>query len=362
MLFGQQKYFKYVNNGKYGIMDENLQIIIPARISEKIEVKDDKYVIGDSGIFYSINQEDSKDKILTIDDKIVYDFRSIPDFKKTVKSNYLNNDIFSIVIYKSNVFTPICFLYDVKNQKVYEVSKGKAIYVDGITNNSSDLIPLENGSYFSLLTGKEVYKKNNRYYVYPFVNNRAVVGCYKNGKLTFQVIDSKNNLILDNIEQTAMCFSENLLPVLLENGQSGYVDLDGKLIINCSFFLDYDNWYETYGPKEYPVLHAYQHNGCAVVQKAKDDWAIVPQNEKAINISQNFQVNFEKFENNLLPVLDRKTNLYGFINQKGKLEISCQYEEVYGYNGKYWLVKQDNKDALLSQNGEIIFINDLKNR
>ena len=358
MLFGQQKYCKFVRNEKFGVLDENLQVIIPATISEDIEIKDDKYVIGDSGVFYTKSQQKFKDEVVTIDGKSIFDLKTIPNFESVWKIYYLNNDIFSFVIYKNNRYSPVYYLYDAKNQKLYE-SKAKGIYVGDIRDNSSSLIAIETGCYFSLLTNKNTFQVENRYYAYPFVKNRAVVGGDKAGKLNFQIIDEKNNVILDDIEQTAMCFSEGLLPVLLKNGQSGYVDMQGNLLFECKFFIDYDNWYETYGPKEYPILHAYQHNGVAVVQKEKNEWSVVTNKGESFNIDKNYKIKFEKFENDILPVLDKKTNLFGFINKRAELEISCQFEKVFGYNGKYWLVSQNGKDAMLSADGNLYFIEDL---
>ena len=58
--------------------------------------------------------------------------------------------------------------------------------------------------------------------------------------------------------------------------------------------------------------------------------------------------------NVLFPVMDKKTNKYGYINQKGNVIIQCQYDNCAGFINGNAIVSKDGKWGVINRSGDMI--------
>lgn len=183
---------------------------------------------------------------------------------------------------------------------------------------------------------------------YGYRDNLALVLGY--GGL-FIIEDRKGNVILSDIRDAHSVYTEGMLAVILENGKSGFVNKNGKLVIETSFYINFDD----YGPKIRPIIRYYFNDNYALVKNADEKWVQYTIKGDMTPLPENIVPVCYCYSNGLVPVLNTKTNKYGYMDPKLNIVIPFKFSDAEGFSGSYAVVKYDDKDAVIDKKGNIYF-------
>lgn len=213
------------------------------------------------------------------------------------------------------------------------------------------------------------YKDDPIEVAYPFENGIARVET-SSGKSG--CINTKGEFVVSPIYSSIFYAGENILLIMNEKKQWGYIDYKGKILVE---------------PK-YSVAHGFNDNGYAMVEmdgkqiiinrkgkeilKLKDDmkissWAdenLMPysidnksygylnlEGEKVIKLSSNIKEPTSFF--NGYATFKNSDNDYGTIDEEGEIVIRAKYDELNMYND-FILYEDDNEWGFLSYSGDVI--------
>ncbi|MCR4733396.1 MAG: WG repeat-containing protein [Treponema sp.] len=199
------------------------------------------------------------------------------------------------------------------------------------------------------------YEKSEDYiYEYAYADDLALVCEIDSKNFSYSIADIKGNIILRDIEQADIIYSDGLIAVQMENGKSGFVDKKGNFVIETQF---YRNKAEE-GPKKYPALSYFFNEGFAIVQTEKDVWKILDKKGKETLIPSEIDLINLSFSKGLVVVKDSQGK-YGYMNTKAKLEIPYDFDSASNFIGKYAMVVYKGEDAVINKKGKIILCKDI---
>lgn len=327
-VYSQTQYSLYKEKGKYGIIDYNRKIKVKAEFDEIIQnekflckTKDNGSYLYDENckLLYSFNK----------DQEVVL---CSPDFCGLTEGE------------------PWASKYYLLNIKDGTKKECRGHFVKG--NNSDSWFACDY-QYFSkdLKEAKEAGS-----YPYPFRNNRAVVLRYAWKTV---IIDENFNELKDDVLASAETFSEGLLPVIFENGESGYINEDCKFVHKNNFYVEH--WHEIKNIQISKVFGSFSE-GMAVVQTDENVWEIFDRNFNTYEFPDNCVKEGDSFSNGLLLVskkINEKT-VYGFLNKKCQIEIPFDYSYAESFFGNYAIVQKENIDGVIDDTGKFYKITDFK--
>ena len=203
------------------------------------------------------------------------------------------------------------------------------------------------------------------------------VRIFKNGLAAFSVcVDSvnvkwgfvyKNGMVRIKPQYSAVGnYSDGKCAVANSAGECGYIDQEGKVIINLQFTSAYgfiNGKAIVQLGKEWGVIDEkgkFLINPTFTAMKADQNLYIVKQNNKwgwcnqngKIVIQPQFKEAYPFNQNELAPV--KSGDKFGFINKKGKMIIDAQFEAALPFIGNIaWAVKE-GKGGFINKNGKFI--------
>ena len=192
---------------------------------------------------------------------------------------------------------------------------------------------------------------------YGYRNNRQIVLGYNGDNnvphFTFHVIDNHKKVISPKLLQSDTWYSEGLLPVILLDGKSGYIDEKGKLVIEVPIYNDI----RTAGIRISPNLNYSFNEGIALIQTEQDVWQLVDKKGNLRKLPDEYKYMAGIFKNGLLLIQD-KNQKFGFMNKNMELTIPCIFDSAESFEGKYAIVVYKGKDAIVDEKGNIYFCED----
>ena len=332
----------FKHNNKYGVLDENLDLIIKPE-NEKIF--------------------DSKDGIFSIQfgQVYLYDFNSQSQIKIETNGDYIGNIFYLYDSLYCLVSSQYDFIYDCNDNILSKMPYAKHITRNKNLKELSHIEPLKICS----LIGKEfpIEHEVKKYVildnvrinkVFPFVKNRAVVEVTSNSSFTdscFMLINSQGEVVLKNVYNCGWQFSDGLLPVISEEG-TGFINSNCEFVFNCPLYFEIsENHFVE------PGLRAMFSDGYAYVRTNENEYKIF---DKKGNIIKTLDYSTDAehgFSEGLLPV--KNQNHYGYINIQGEIIIPFIFDEAYDFCNGYAIVKYEQEDCLLDTSGNLFRSNDL---
>lgn len=336
------EYSLYRENGKYGLIDEKRDIVLPAEFDEITEnevylcqKKDGESYVYDKNLNV-LHTFDSKDNKISIIAPWLFYF---------VKGEYINTH------------QGDWYLFNLITKKSTEVPNSE--YFEG--NISTE--PWVASRY-------EFYSKDmqlaSKFYgrVYPYRENRAVVveDWISNGK----IIDENFATVVDKIYASADYYSEGLIPVILNGelndagyakpGKSCYLDLNGNVVYECDFDFNYTDR-STIKHLQIPLVIGSFVENVAVVKAKTNQWFILDRDFNKHYLPEGYEVESYSYSNGLLLVskLENKQRLYGFVDKECNLVIPCEFSYAEAFDGKYAIAVKDGKDAVIDKKGKVYY-------
>ncbi len=196
---------------------------------------------------------------------------------------------------------------------------------------------------------------------YPFREGKAVVYCYNYiYDPPYSVINEKGEQIITGISEVGKYFTEGLLPVIMQDGKSGYIDENGKFEIDCDFNVFYK------GPKDGPRLEYLFYDGIAVVNKKEEgkyQWFLLDRTKTFTKINEKYEpLGYEFKEGYLvLKTTDKENVKYIFINKKAEQVFNTTFDYADNFVNGYAVVVYNDEDAILDKEGNIYLSKDLLN-
>ena len=166
---------------------------------------------------------------------------------------------------------------------------------------------------------------------------------------------------MGEIKATADYYSEGLIPVVMNTGESHYVDVNGNVVYECDFDFDYVQRGQ-YNSVQVPLVIGSFVEDVAVVKAKENQWFILDRDFNKHFLPEGYEVESYSYSNGLLLVskTENKEKKYGFVDKNCNVVIPCDFSYAESFDGKYSIVEKDGKDAVIDKKGNIFYSEDLK--
>lgn len=190
-----------------------------------------------------------------------------------------------------------------------------------------------------------------------FINNVGVILTFYEeiGKYGYTITKRDGKTIVSNIAQADSEFSEGMLPVLFFDGKTGYLDYDGKLVIEIPLYEDF----RMEGLRISPSLFYRFHEGVAFIQTEKDNWYLLDKQGNKKKVPTDYSFTTRRYSNGLT-VVENSKHRFGYMDKNFKLVIPCKFENANSFEGKYAAVIYQGKDAVVDAEGNVYFCEEFK--
>lgn len=192
---------------------------------------------------------------------------------------------------------------------------------------------------------------------YGYRNNRQVVLMSNEDDSQpyniFRVVDRKHKIFTPKLLQADTWYSEGLLPVIFLEGKSGYINENGKLIIEVPLYDDE----RTADIRISPNLNYSFNEGIALVQTEKDVWQLLDKGGTLKKLPEEYTYYARIFSNGLL-LIENSEQKFGFMNRNADVAIPCIFDSAKTFKGKYAIVVYRSKDAVVDTDGNIYYCED----
>jgi len=231
---------QYKHNGKFGLCDINMNIVIPAKF-DMIGFFDEGLAwVKKNGQYATIDRKGNIVNYYGVYDNLPYRFSNgLAIVKQNNKYGVVNNKGKQVVPFNySNSYALKIF----KNGNIRVRAKG--IYK--LFNNNGKLISSNNKSIYTTTTNQIILKVNDTSYKLLDVNNNIIASYNKidnysseNRRIvksiqSFGYINSSGQEVIKCIYDEVQYFKENIASVK-KNGKFGCIDLNGNVIIPFKF-------------------------------------------------------------------------------------------------------------------------------
>lgn len=210
----------------------------------------------------------------------------------------------------------------------------------------------------NVITGESKdFKGNEKYSIEEgYRDNVGLVYQYDENKpFSYSIVDTKGNVLLTDIEDAHSVYTDGMIAVIMKDGKSGFVNKNGQLVIETSFYIDPDD----IGPRKYPIIfYAFSEN-YALVKTKELKWVQFDLKGNKKTLPSNIEPVDPYYKNGLVLIRDKDTKKLGYMNSKFKIIIPCKFDEARKFVGKYAVVTVDGKDAIIDKKGNIFFSDDL---
>ena len=286
-------------------------------------------------------------------------------------------------------------------KELYGEEKSVSIY----DNKMKEILKLDNCSYIKNYSENELIIKSDRnkyeilnlktmklrnyekeivnYIFETYVNGKSVVLKYldKYRRYGFAIENEKGNEIVSDIKNTDSRYSEGLIPVLFFNGESGFLDENGKMAIKVPLYDDF----RLGGPKISTSLNYTFFDGVAFIQTERDKWFLLDKkgNKKEIPVEFCIDADYIFMENkapiteynesvkyliyqlyysNGVTKVQGRNGKFGYINKNFELVIPCIFDSASSFGDKYAAVIHEGKDAVIDLKGNVYYCSDFVKR
>ena len=246
----------------------------------------------------------------------------------------------------------------VRNKDLTTVFSASRIYFKRVSSKEYFYRPSFTGEAYllNIETGEiSEYVQDKRFGISqnPFSEDRIV---FLNNS-DYAVGDKDGNIIVDGIEDSAYCYSEGLLAVIFKDGRSGFIDKEGKLVIETPHYVDPD----AIGPRKDTILSASFKDDVCILRQDKDTWKLVNKKGKFKEIPEGIQMEAYSFNKGLaaISMKENNTKKYGYMNKNLGIEIPCVFDYAENFVGNYAIVKYQGKDGLIDAKGNFYASEDL---
>ena len=330
----ESKYSLYRENGKYGLINEKREIVLPAEFDEIQENE-----------VYLCKSEKKGNYIYSENLEVLH------KFEEGQYSIIMCSPL--IFYYKiGETINVTNFFYSLLNNEILET------YQKATNGNKSNAPWVAGRSAFFKSDLTEFV--DNWHCTYPYRENRAVVMNYD---FVGEIIDEKFSLILGEIKATADYYSEGLIPVVMNSGESRYVDVNGNVVYECDFDFDYVQRGQ-YNSVQVPLAIGSFVENVAVVKAKENQWFILDRDFNKHFLPEGYEVESYSYSNGLLLVskTENKEKHYGFVDKNCNVVIPCDFSYAESFDGKYAIVEKDGKDAVIDKKGRIYYCSEFKNK
>lgn len=235
-----KSYSTFCLNGSYGLIDENRKIVIDP-IYLEIKISEQEYIACRNGGTVDIYDPDTN-KILSFADI-------------TIVSQYSE---YEWLLHKCAVESKF-ILVNVKTKKESE-------FIHNVTREN---LP-------------------------RFVNGVSLILTYYDDiqKLGYSIMNKKGETLVSGIKQAGERYFEGLIPVLFFNGESGYVNEKGKMVIKVPLYEDP----RMLGIRISPSLNYNFFEGVAFIQTEKDRWYLIDKKGNKKSYRKNMILRWEDIQ------------------------------------------------------------------
>lgn len=147
-----------------------------------------------------------------------------------------------------------------------------------------------------------------------------------------------------------------MIAVIMRDGKSGFVNQKGEMVIEADFYIEPSDE----GPRKYPIISYLFNENYALVKNNEQKWVQYDIKGNVKSVPEKIELADSCYENGLIPVIDKATQKYGYMNPNFEIVISCNLEKAESFVGKYAIVEKDGKDAVIDKKGNIFYSEDLK--
>ena len=208
--------------------------------------------------------------------------------------------------------------------------------------------------------------------VFPFREGKALVYGYDDVfEPYFTVINEDGEKLFDGIWDASMYYSEGLLPVFLDNGvtddgipiiTSGVINESGEMIFKCSFYSDNS------GGKIHPRIEYMFKDGVCVAKifekRATYLWNILDKEGNYTKIPESFEPLtdvYPVFKDGYLALksADKEDEKYIFINKNAEQVFGVTFDYADDFVNGYAVVVYKGEDAVLDKQGNVYLSKDL---
>ena len=131
------------------------------------------------------------------------------------------------------------------------------------------------------------------------------------------------------------------------------------MLIETSFYIEPSD----IGPRKEPVIRYMFKDNYALVKNTEKKWVQYNMQDNMQALPENIDPIDYCYGNDLVPILDKKKMMYGYMSKELKTEIPCIFDKVERFVGKYACVVYKSEDGLIDKEGNLYLSkNILKNK
>lgn len=330
-LIFSENYTIFKANGKYGLMDTDLNIVLNP-IYDRITAKSNDFYIAVVFSHFSYTSYIIKDL------KVIY----------TEEGQGFEQ------IYK-NLFVKVkAEKYGLNGKILFDCFTGKDIYNDwGVYETAFPIIPIRGEDFYYYIdnSGNILQKLKGYEKAFGFYENIAIV---MSADRKYSVIDKNGNKKFPyKIKDCYQRYSEGLMAAIMENGSSGFIDYNGTIKIpKIFYFVDGE-----FAATEFS-------NGFACVKSSDmgQEWEIIDNKGNVISHFNSLDIP-TKFHDGfcLTTIIQQGEKKWGYISTSGKLLANRYFDYADDFLHGWAYILIDGKDAVINTSGEISLVVDLKN-
>lgn len=214
---------------------------------------------------------------------------------------------------------------------------------------------------YDIHTGNITKKGRNPFYskFYYFNHKKGLVIEKNITPFSYSIGDEEGRIIASNIDQGDIFFSEGLMAVIFYDGRSGFVDETGKLVIETSFYIDPEI---LKAPRKEPALNYYFNEGLSIVRQNENTWKIFDKNGHIRDIPKDIKPESFGFSNGFTVVSKNISGqkFYGYMSKDMSIKIPCKFDKAETFRGQYACVVYEGNDGIIDRNGNFYLCKDLK--
>ncbi|MCR4736291.1 MAG: WG repeat-containing protein [Treponema sp.] len=308
--------FPFRYNGKYGLLNQNLDSIIPAEYDSITPEFNNKYFIA------------SKNQNNTIETEI-YSKEGKCLYKTTGIVRHIWNDYFS--------------LFTEKGETLFNLHTDAKICAYQFTPSSEAKIPCRKDVYRQYINEEGIV-------IFPELAFRRSYGFYEghsvnlNTDWEYEIIDNDGKYIFGhNLLDAGQHYSEGLLYARDKKGNCGFVDYNGNFKIKIQ--LKKQN--------EDTVIATSFYKGRAIVNTTEHGICLIDSNGKILKEKLQFAWFYDFCED--FAIITNKDGTYNFMTLEGNLLSDKNFDEVKNFCNGYAIISLNGKDGLIDKKGKIIY-------
>lgn len=349
------KYYKIHSHYYFGVIDQDDNLIVPARFNSDIELFDDGTFKVSKGykphIYRVIDKEGHliirpKEKNITLPKEIAW----IHDYSEGYAIVENADNLKGAIDIYGNMTIP--FKY---RGKLSDFKSGESIVsVNFGSWGSNDIMTSRidtEGKFICKYSTTEIHIECDCCLVFDFIENRAIA---YDGKF-WGLVDNKGRRVTEFI-YNSITYLNNGYYKVENNGRYGIIDYSSKVYLPCKYLnvrLSDDGCFEAIIKEERwrdKVLESMIIN--------RDGFIVVKCGESQITVNQEYD-SISDFVGDYAKVISN--NKWGLINNQGECVLPCKYDFIDEVVNRHVHVKTDGKDFIISLDSEDSFeIKDVK--